>query len=272
MTYCNCSSSIGNWESKIKRYGFPKYNWLKHWRESVIFFGFYNPIDYLKFFLNRGKKTIVWCGSDILQTGWLFRILQRMSVTHIGENQIEWSILSLMLRKNVIQKPLFFSNPNEFPISYRYKTNPEVFIHINKDAEAESGYFTIERIAPRVPRVRFHIYGKMRARKAASNIIFHGYVPEEQFNREIKNYQGALRLHHFDGFAETLGKSILMGQWPISAIKYPLVQHAPSDTQLINQLDRLSRRKRPNIIARSYYLKLFTNPPWNVSSVKKNPN
>lgn len=263
--YFTVSSSISNWREKIRaRYKLKDYIWWKHWNKSVVFFGLYNPVDYFKFFLNRGNKTIVWCGSDVLQAGWLFRILQIMpKVKHICESKVEWGVLSLMLqRSDVMRQPLFFGDPNKYPISYKFSNNPQVFMHINKNAGTESGLQTILDIADKVPEVTFHIYGRVSEPKVLFNIVFHGFVPEDQFNEEIKEYQGALRLHEFDGFADTVAKSALMGQWPITAIRYPMISQASDKTRLIFQLKRLSRRKRPNYKASNYYYKVFTKSLW----------
>ena len=260
--YFTVSSSIRNWGDKLqKRYRYKKYIWWKHFNRPVIFFGFYKPKDWLKFFFHRGEKTIVWCGSDIFQVGLLFRLLQGIKATHICENKIEQGILQLALQRgDIIAKPLCFSNPDDFQICYKPNKNPHVFIHINKKAESESGYYWIESVAPKVPNITFHIYGRMESRKASPNVVFHGFVSEDKFNSDIKNYQGALRLHQFDGFADTVSKSALMGQYPIAAIKYPHIEHAYNSKSLIKCLKSLSKKTKPNYKTRMYYLKKFNQP------------
>ncbi len=256
---CSVSSSISNWQEKIlKRYGLSEYKWWRDYNKSVVFFGMYRPSDYLKFLWHQGEKTIHWCGSDILQVGWHYRWMSKIKSNHICENEIQHYILKLMLRPQSVEiKYTFLSNPDEFPIFYRQSNTPEVFTHINKDAETESGFFTLERMAQRLPRMRFHIYGKVAQRRCGNNIIFHGLVPEEQFNREIRQYHGSLRMHEFDGFAETTAKSVLMGQYPISRIRYPYIDTYKDEDELIELLQGLKNKKEPNYKARNYYLEQF---------------
>ncbi len=252
------SASISNWKDKIlKRFKADEYDWRKHRNSPVTFFGFYNPKDWLHFWWHKGKKTIWWCGSDILQVGYLFRWLQKVPCRHICENEVEQGVLRLMLQQEVEVRPTILSNPHEFKINYYQQENPEVYLHINKNAGLESGFFTIERIAKKLPEITFHIYGRFRPASRTDNINFHGFVPEQRFNEEIKNYQAGLRLHEFDGFSEVIAKSVLMGQYPISRIRYPLIDTYNTEEELIGLLRDLKNKKKPNTKARDYYLKEF---------------
>lgn len=252
------SSSISNWKEKIlKRYQAKAYSFPKDVFKPTVFFGLYRPTDFLLFFLHQGPKVCHWQGSDILAAGWHYRWLQKVKAKHICENEVEQGVLRLMLQREVEVVPTFLSDPNEFQISYTHSQNPQVFIHINRNAERESGLQVIERIAEKVPDVLFHVYGRTTAVARHGNIRFHGQVPEEQFNEEIKNYQAAIRLHVFDGMAETISKSVIMGQYPISYIRYPLIDTYKDEEELVELLKDLKNKKEPNYKAREYYLKKF---------------
>ena len=229
----------------------------------MVFFGLYRPKDFLLFLLHRGPKSVWWCGSDILAAGWHYRWLQRINARHICENEIEQGILQVMLQQEVEVRPIFLGNPDEFKLSYKQSKTPEVFIHINQNAERESGFFTIERIAKRLPYIKFHIYGKMASRNTEHNIHFHGFVPEEHFNREIRQYHGALGLHYFSGFDDTVAKSVLMGQYPITKINYPHIDSYKDEEELIKLLDELKNKKESNYKIREYYLEQFNLSIWN---------
>ena len=163
-----------------------------------------------------------------------------------------------MLQQEIEVRPTFLSNPHEFKVTYKPSETPKVFIHVNSRAELESGLrLLIERVSPKVPDVEFHVYGRVSPQRCRTNVIFHGYIPETQFNEEIKNYQAAVRLHEFDGFAETLSKSILNGQYPISRIRYPYIDSYKDEEKLIKLLKDLKNKKKPNYKARDYYLKQF---------------
>lgn len=256
------SSSVENWRAKIlSRYDAEEYRLWRDFKKPAVFFGLYHPRDWLVFMLHRGKRTAVFCGSDILQIGLAWRLLKRLKATWICENEVEAGVLKLMLgRDDIWVEPLCFSESDEFPVCYQPSDRPSVFIHINHNAEAESGWAPIERIAPMVEEISFHIYGKMGARlDAPSNVVFHGWVPEEQFNQEIRGYQAALRLHEWDGFAETLAKSVLLGQWPISRIRYPLIDSYRDEAELIEKLRDLKNKKEPNWEGHDYYVHKFEN-------------
>ena len=131
----------------------------------------------------------------------------------------------------------------------------------------------IEGIAWAVPDVTFHIYGTSKEiwhytsnpsilfnMETPINVIYHGKVSNEQFDEEIKSYQAGLRLNDFDGFAEVLAKSVLMGQWPISRISYPWITHASDITSLVQELNSLKDKKEPNLEGRKYWLREFSKP------------
>ena len=252
------SKSISNWHEKIfKRYKAEEYIWWKHLFRSVTFFGLYRPWDYVLFALHRGIRICHWQGSDCLAAGWHYRWLQKIKAKHICETEVEQGVLRLMLQQEVEIRPIFLSNAHEFKINYKSSETPQVFIHINRKAELESGYYIIERIAPKVPEVTFHIFGRIEQRLSPNNIVFHGFVPEDQFNQEIKNYQAGLDLHVFSGFSEVIAKSILLGQYPISYVRYPHVDTFNNEDELVVLLRNLKNKKKPNYKARDYYMKEF---------------
>lgn len=162
-----------------------------------------------------------------------------------------------MLQQEVEVRPTFLSNPHEFKTSYKHSKVPHVYFHVNKNSELESGIRVIEKVARRVPEVMFHIYGKSVYRPVSRNIQAHGFISEEKFNEEIKNYQAGLRLHEFDGFSEVVGKSVLLGQYPISRIRYPHIDTYKDEEELIKLLKDLKNKKKPNYKARDYYMKEF---------------
>lgn len=257
------SKSLSNWRKKLlRRLDANEYGFGDLWK-PVIFFGVYRPDDIVRLLLHRGKRTVIWCGSDCLSVGRTgFELIRKVTARHICENEIEQNVLRVMLQQEVEVQPLFFSNPYEFKISFKRSRHPRIFMHVNKAAERESGLFILERIAPYVKDVQFFIYGKVEKRRSSPNVIYRGYVEEKQFNREIQECQGAWRAHEFDGFAETLGKSVLCGQFPISRIRYPMIDSYRDEKELVQLLKNLKNKKRPNYGVRNYYFNLFTHPIW----------
>jgi hypothetical protein len=200
------SSSIGNWKDKLlKRTNGVHYNFWKHWNKPVVFFGLYEPRDYLKFVLHRGHKLVVWCGSDILQIGHSYRILQKVKAEHVCENNLERAVLALMFGKAPVVRPLFFNDPHKYQVSFKPSKTPHVYLfaHSGHGAEIQAGLDILHRIAPRVPEVIFHVYGLETppadlVGAVAKNVQYHRIVLEEQVDQEIKGYQCHLLLHEFD--------------------------------------------------------------------------
>lgn len=157
--------------------------------------------------------------------------------------------------------PMIFSEASEFEVSFQPSVRPNVWVCVHPTREKEYGLELIEAIADQTPDVIFHVYGKSNPLHTLINleythrynIIYHGKVPEEQFNEEIKNYQAGLRLNTFDGFGEVLAKSVLMGQYPISYIYYPHITYTPTTDLLIKELNDLKNKTEPNFKGQKYW-------------------
>ena len=295
------SSSISNFRDKLlKRTGFQEYNPKKDKYENCLFVGLYHSKDFRKFIFHRGKKEVFWCGSDCLINihrnsiiPWKL-LLRFPKARHICENEIEQkALLEIGIKAEIY--PSFFDNPEDFPISFEPSDFPHVFLtcHGGKEPEfaaRQSGLDIIEKIASKIPEITFHIYGRKKpfhqvwqdftdygfsgSSKVPTgriynleyatnpNVIYHGEVSNEIFNKEIRNYHAAIRLHKLNGFGETIAKSILLGQYPISRIPYPHISYAPDEETFISLLRNLKYKREPNP-NRDYWYNLLKNfPSW----------
>ena len=256
------SSSISNFREKLlSRTRLQEYT-FKNLFEETVFFGCYHPIDYLKFIFHFGNKKVVWCGGDITNLNksifWR-KIIRWIPSSHLCENYGEYKLLKKCGIKARV-RPLFFDKPENFPVSFTPSENPHVFITAHSGREEEYGLGILYRISQFLPKVTFHIYGSERPGNLQledyqENIVFHGRVPTEQFDEEIKSYQSCLRLNSFDGFGESLAKSALMGQYPISVILYPFISYAKNEEFIIKYLQELKDKKEPNYVASNYWHK-----------------
>jgi hypothetical protein len=252
------SSSIVNFQDKAERiWGLYRYGFPRDIFEDVVFFGMYHIGDYFHYIVNRGKKTIVWAGSDIqalLRHKIPWHLLFKSAKNYV-ENRLEQEELESLGIKSEV-RPSFLENMDDFPVSFKpcqWKERPQVFLSTCDPKRAvEYGIFLAIRLACRLPDIDFHIYG-MTGGNEYKNVIFHGRVPLEQFNEEIKNYHCALRPNEHDGFSENLAKSVLMGQYPISKIKYPHIWTYNSYNELVRQLKRLKKQTKPNFKARDFW-------------------
>ena len=211
----------------------------------------YNLSDYIRFLIHRGSRRVFWCGSDI-QNLTLFWSRRLKNANHFCENEVEQRALRKMGLTAEIT-PMLFDDPADFPISYESDKNVHVYLTAHLGREREYGIPIVEEIARQLPDVIFHIYGIFDY-SGAHNVIYHGRVPEEQFNAEIKNYHCALRLNQFDGASEIMVKSVLMGQYPISKIEYPYISAYKTQRRLIHLLRSLKERKEPNYTARNWWV------------------
>ena len=251
--------------------------------EEVLFFGLYNDHDYDAYRIWTGKRSVFWCGSDIIRllNGWEYqRIVKLYPAKHYCENEVEYENLKKVgIKAEII--PSFLDNLNNYPCSYEWSKEPHIFLCGHNGREDEYGLDVVRRIADRVPYSTFHIYGIEKDSKyfetAADikplnkmisvdidfqNIWYHGKVPEGQFNNEITKYQCGLRTNEHDGNSEVSMKCILNGGYPITRIKYPCIWNYDTDDELVSLIDKLRYMKQQNLEARSYYLKNLNKYPW----------
>lgn len=106
---------------------------------------------------------------------------------------------------------------------------PQVYMTCNEGRETEYGVPQVLEKAKELPEITFHIYGING--QNTENVIYHGWIEEEQMDKEIKNFQGCIRVIRHDGFSQTAMKSMLMGQYIIKDL---------------NELQFLKDKKEPN--------------------------
>lgn len=236
----------------------------------TVFFGLYGLPDFWALWRHRGRRAILWAGTDILhfENGyWLdevgsIKVSPKPLATWINkfcenwcENEVEW----LKLKKLGIKAeicPSFLGDVKQFAVSFR--PGNKVYTSVSGDNFEQYGWHLIEDLAFNNPEVEFHLYGNIGPFVWGRwpNIFVHARVPKEQMNEEIKGMQGALRLTKFDGFSEILAKSVLMGQWPISLIKYPGMLS-------LDQLGEIVDKTEANLEGREHYLRTLNKYPWN---------
>lgn len=263
--------SIGSLEKTAEEvWGIEKYNPETDRRNPVVFFGLYGLPDFYTLWRHKGRKAILWAGTDIthfVNGYWLddeggirispFALAEwiNMNCESYVENWVEHDALErLGIKSEVI--PSFLGNIDDYPISYVHSERPKVYASVSGDNFVLYGWNKISLLALQNPDVEFHLYGNETPWEGPANVIVHGRVLKEQMNEEIKQMQGGIRLTEFDGFSEILAKSILWGQYPISLIKYPHIL-GPEQLQL------LKFNTEPNIEGREYYRTVLNKYPWN---------
>src|SRR3990167_75516 len=67
MNYCRVAPSLGVLEGTHREaWGTEDYKWWRDWNKPTVFFGLYDLRDYIIFTLHKGKKWILWAGSDLV--------------------------------------------------------------------------------------------------------------------------------------------------------------------------------------------------------------
>jgi len=254
------SSSIYPFEAKaLKTWKIENYN--QDLFCPLVYFGCYHLGDYESLFAHIGPKAILWAGSDILnlrKEPTIQAIINRKQIKHYCENIVEQKALREMaIEAEVV--PSFLEDVNEFKPSYMPSEKMNIYLCGHKDREDEYGRALVERIAPQSKDVIFHIYGFDG--QSHDNIVYHGRVSAEQFNAEIKSYQGCLRANDFDGCSELVVKAALMGQYVISRIPYPGVWYYETDKQLVRILNNI-KKINPDTKLREYFLSNLNQYSW----------
>lgn len=248
--------------------------------DPTVFFGLYGLPDFITLWKHKGRKAILWAGSDIrhFRNGyWLDEVGDMrvdpkafarwidMNCESYVENEEERFQLSCEgIRSTVI--PSFLGKIEDYDVEF--VQGNKVYLSANEGRQIEYGFGLVEEIADRVPMIEFHLYGATWQTKHP-NVIVHGRVPKEQMNEEIKKMQCGLRPLPHDGFSEVTAKSVLWGQYPITNIYTPMVDSYERDVErLIWLLKKIPRRDQHNNGCRDYYLQILNSYPWNSKKVE----
>lgn len=271
---CRWSPTLGALESTHQEiWGTDEYTDLER---PTVFFGVYGLPDFMAVRQHKGRKAILWAGSDILNLKngyWVdekgeMRVDPKPICEYLNkyvenycENEVEYKLLKeLGVESKVV--PSFLGDVSKFEVSF--KPGNKVYTSVSGDDFERYGWYKIMPLARENPHIEFHLYGNTREPFRASkmiydirpkNVIIHGRVPKEQMNAEIKEMQGPLRLTEFDGFSEIIAKGLLMGQWPVSLIRYPY-------TLLIESLGVIPDLNKPNLKGREWLIESVNKYPW----------
>jgi hypothetical protein len=276
---CRIAPSLGGGFSGIPQecWGCEEYNPETDKDKPCVFFGLYGLPDFFTLWRHKGRKAILWCGSDIrhfVNGYWLdeegsIKLSPKPLATWINkncesyvENYVEKEALAKVgIESKVV--PSFLGDLNSYPQCYQHSDRPKVYTSVSGDDFKLYGWDKIPKLANENPNIQFHLYGNTEKwlqtkdiNLIPHNVFIHGRVSIEQMDEETKEMQGALRLTEFDGFSEIVAKSLLWGQHPISVIEYPGTIK-PENIQLLHKLTE------PNKIGRNWLLTVVNQYPWN---------
>lgn len=274
--------SLGELEDTPENvWGTPEYESDRN--EPCVFFGLYGLPDFYSLWRHKGKKWILWCGSDIkhfiegywLEEGGEVRLDPTSLAQWINRNCESWVENEMerdALRQVGIESqvcPSFLGNIQDYNLEYIPSQRPSAYLSVSGDNFEMYGWTLIEEIADKC-EVDFYLYGNNKEWISKhSNVFVRGRLTKEIMNEEIKGMQCGLRTLERDGFSEILAKSILWGQHPISYIKYPCIDSFKTKEELIKLLNGLVNKSLPNIIGREYYMNNLNKFPWVNLNIQK---
>lgn len=285
---CWWSPSIGELEGTHQEvWGTKQYDSKTDLKKPCVFFGIYHAGHFEDLYAHKGKKYILWAGSDLrnMQDGLAFgeagfkewprkfpgitNLMMRWIIYNCEswvENTWERKVLKSFNIKSYVC-PSFLGDIDVYNITFKPNENPHVYLSASEGRQEEYGFDTIERIADRVPNVTFHLYGATWKTKH-KNVIVHGRVSKDYMNSQIKDMQAGLRLNETDGFSEILAKAVLQGQYAIGKVEHPMIPTYEDDNGLILNLLAIGQKKVSNP-ARDYYRDVLNNYPWNKNRIRK---
>lgn len=258
---CRISPTLGDGFA-----GTPNQVWgtkdYKNDTDPTVFFGLYGLPDLMAVRQHKGKKAILWAGTDVtylIKGYWLDdKGRYRMNPMTVGaylnkickhwcENELERDELEMVgIKAKVV--PSYLGDVNEIKPCYKESKNPKAYISVSGNDFRAYGWDRIDDYARRLPGVTFYCYGNTKPFKTkCPNVIFRGRVPQKVMDKEISKMQIGMRLNRHDGFSEIIAKAVLREQHVISEIEYPFL--------------RLGRKK-----ARQWLLRNVNRFPWNIRS------
>lgn len=244
--------------------------------QDTVFMGMYSLKDFQALWNHKGRKAILWCGSDITRfiSGWWLDVEGMIKIEpeafaewinknceNYVENGVEHEALMVMgIESRII--PSFLGNVEDYSVEYQAKGRPKVYTSVSGNDYELYGWYKIRTLAEQNPGIEFHLYGSTGAFAQCAgleNVIDHGRVPKEQMNEEIKTMHAALRLTEFDGCSEIIVKAMLWGQYAFGNIYYPGVFS-------VDELPLLEIKTLPNP-ARGWWLNNLNKYPWNLKNI-----
>jgi len=239
----------------------------------TVFFGVYGLPDFYTLWQHRGKRWILWAGTDIthlLEGYWLDGVGKiRLDSDALAqwidknceswvENAVEKSALSSLGIKSRVA-PSYFGKVLD--ISYEPSERPKVYLSVSNNEFVKYGWYEVETIAKKV-NVDFYLYGNTKPWKTTNkNVHVRGRVSKEVMNEEIKTMQCGLRPLSFDGCSEIIVKAGLMGHHVISKVKYPHAMVYGDLGQLVDRLRSLKGKKASENF-RNWLLLNMNKFPW----------
>lgn len=219
--------------------------------DDCVFMGLYGLPDFYVLWRHKGRKAILWCGSDIqhfVDGYWLdekgsIRLSARPLAMWIikncesyVENQVEHDALKKLGIKSKIV-PSFLGKVDDFK-PQKLDKELRYYSSVSSNDFSLYGWDKINKLAEENPHIKYYLYGNTVDWEAPKNVIVRGRVPMEVMDEETKTMTGAIRMTEMDGASELIIKSVLWGQKPISLIHYTFLESQNPREELLLILNK----------------------------------
>ena len=229
---------------------------------KCLFLGLYFDRDYEVFKAHQGPRYVFWNGSDVSRLlgnpEWIDIVKQTSAVHACHNKELQEELASVGI--SAVVRPIFFSDIKKYEVCFYQQDKLQLYINAHPQRETEYGINKVLSVSDKVPDVTFHIYGVDG--NTRENVVYHGLIDEIQMDREIKQYQGMLRLNKHDGLSQLLIKAGLMGQYIIGTQDLPGVMTVKGEDDILKMIKEIKKKKEPNLEFRDYYLDKLNNFDW----------
>jgi hypothetical protein len=236
-----------------------------HFNEPVWFFGLYFFHDYLILQAHRGRKIINWRGSDALQLqndAWKIKIIQRVNAIHVCQSERQQKILANIGMGSVV-RPTLNTSAEKIKLEPFPVHSTEILVFWRKGIDHFINAELFFEVARECPEVLFHVIGDENPNRFSNpemkNIIFHGFVSEEEVDVLMNQCKGTMRPWESDGTPNIQTKMLLKGRYAAHKCKFEKVSQCIGVKDYVFWIKKLENIRIPNLAARRWWLAHVNN-------------
>jgi len=221
-------------DNACKYHGFEKYNPSTDIEKPTMFW-LYDELSYRLLNEHRGQKYVFWHNQDVIGIGNMFKkyipVVRDHEIIHVCHNKLLRDELASIGIYAII-RPIFWGDTEKYKPTSEPLTK-DCYITANAGRGSEYGEHIINTLAWRFPDWKFHVFGIPPTILAhCDNLIYYGWIPEDEMDEINKNFMICFRFNYHDGFSQTVMKARMRGQRAITSINYDVCNHYKSFHEL----------------------------------------
>lgn len=236
-----------------------------HLHAPVWFFGLYFESDYHQLRAHQGRKIVNWRGSDAnhlrAKPQWI-QIVRNTTAIHVCQSSRQQDVLSKFgipsIVRPMLNGPVDKIRVTPFPSG---QTAILIFWPRGVDHFIQADLFF--RVAALCPQVVFHIVGNEDPLRFSgtglANLVFHGYLPEQDLDRLMDRCKGTIRPWLSDGTPNIQTRMLLRGRYAAHSLAFEKVSLCRSVDEYVEWIRRLQNITEPNLEAREWWRRHLNN-------------